>query len=483
MAVRFRHWQSPAQAPRAGRRSAPFRPTLDQLEDRCVPSVNTGTYHVTNLVSDQPGVALIQDPNLVNAWGISFSATSPFWVSDNGTGKTTLYGGDVNGSPFAKNPLEVNIPGGLPTGQVFNGSSDFVVHSGTSSGPARFLFASQAGIISGWNPGVPPPPPSHDAQVGATVADAVYTGLAIGKVGTANYLYAANFPAHTIDVFDKDFNLVHLSGSFSDPQLPNSYAPFNVQNLGGKLYVTYAQQSHKNPDEETDHGSGFVDVFDTSGNLLQRLIKGNHLKAPWGVAIAPSNFGPFSNALIVGNFGDGTLHAYNATDGRFLGTLQDESGKPIVIDGVWGITFGNGVAAGDTNALYFAAGPDDETHGLFGSIRLVAGSSARAAAHPAAAAAPGNGKATAARLDSTIGNALLAGAGTAAAHANLAAPHGTAAVEFVSPASPTTSAPSQAQATAVAARKVDPHVVAARDVIFSLHLPPLADGVGTDLAR
>jgi len=325
-------------------------------------------FHQTNLVSARPGLALIQDPNLVNPWGISMSATSPFWVANNVTGTATLYRGDVNGSPFVKNALIVTIPGGSPTGTVFNGTADFVVHSGTASGPGVFLFASQVGIISGWNPQVPPG--STQAQIGGG-AHAVYTGLAIGQAGGANYLYAPDFEHRHIDVYDKSFLIVSLDGSFDDPNIPDSYSPFNIQNLGGKLYVTYAQQSHKEPDEETDRGSGFVDVFDTSGHLLQRLISGNHLKAPWGLALAPADFGAFSHALLVGNFGDGQIHAYDPATGQYLGEMKAESGKPVVIDGLWGITFGNGVA-GDRNALYFAAGPDDETHGLFGSLRLVA---------------------------------------------------------------------------------------------------------------
>jgi uncharacterized protein (TIGR03118 family) len=329
-------------------------------------------YHQTNLVSDLPGIALIQDPNLVNPWGISMSATSPFWVANNGSGTSTLYAGDVNGSPLVKNSLVVSIPGGLPTGTVFNSGSatDFIVSSGTASGRATFLFASQVGILSGWSAGVPPPPPSKQAQVGAT-ADAVYTGLAIGQVGAASYLYAADFEHGRIDVYDKAFHLATLDGSFSDRNIPDSYSIFNIQNLGGELYVTYAQQSHKVPDEETDRGAGFVDVFDTSGHLLQRLIHGNHLRAPWGMALAPANFGAFGNALIVGNFGDGQLHAFDPKSGTYLGEMKDENGKPIVIEGLWGITFGNGGSGGDRNALYFAAGPDDETHGLFGSLRLV----------------------------------------------------------------------------------------------------------------
>jgi uncharacterized protein (TIGR03118 family) len=336
----------------------------------------SGVYHQTNLVSDLPGLALIQDPDLVNPWGISLSGGSPFWVANNGSGTSTLYAGDHVSPPvpLTKNALVVTIPDGLPTGTVFNtgGTTDFVVKSpGGASGRAAFLFASQVGIVSGWNPNVPAPG-SKQAQVGGT-GDAVYTGLAIGQVGTATYLYAADFEHGKIDVYDGTFHTPNppLDGSFNDPNIPNSYSNFNIQNIGGKLYVTYAQQSHKDPEDETDRGSGFVDVFDTSGHLLQRLILGNHLNAPWGLALAPPNFGAFSNALIVGNFGNGNLQAFDPDSGKYLGQLKDEGGKPIVIDGLWGITFGNGGNGGDKNALYFAAGIDDETHGLFGSLRAV----------------------------------------------------------------------------------------------------------------
>jgi uncharacterized protein (TIGR03118 family) len=340
-------------------------------------AAESNAYQQTNLVSDLPGMALIEDPDLVNPWGISMSATSPFWVANNGTGTSTLYAGDhLGGSLLTKNALVVTIPGGAPTGTVFNtgASTDFVVKSGAVSGRAAFLFASQVGIVSGWSPNVPAAG-SKQAQVGGT-GDAVYTGLAIGQVsngqgGTTTYLYAADFEHGKIDVYDGMFHAATLDGSFSDPNIPNSYSIFNVQNIGGKLYVTYAQQSHKEPDEETDRGSGFVDVFDTSGHLLQRLIEGNHLRAPWGIALAPANFGAFSNALIVGNFGDGQLHAFDADSGKYLGEMKNESGQPIVIDGLWGITFGNGGNGGDKNALYFAAGIQDETHGLFGSLRAV----------------------------------------------------------------------------------------------------------------
>ena len=380
------HRRLPARRSRATPRTPAFRPALEKLEDRCVPSTNTGAYHVTNLVSDQPGVALIQDTNLVNGWGISLNpAAGAFWVSANETGKATLYRGDVSGSAFVRVSLVVTIPDGLPTGQVFNGTSDFVIGGGSA---AVFIFASQAGDITAWNSAQ-----GTTAALMASVPDAVYTGLAIGSVGTANFLYAANFANNSIDVFNKDFSLQSAeSFPFSDPNLPPNYSPFNIQNLGGKLYVAYAQQDHANPDEETDHGAGFVDVFDTSGHLLQRLVKGNHLAAPWGLAIAPSDFGPFSNALLVGNFGNGHINAFDVGTGKFLGKLRDETGKPIVIDGLWGITFGNGVSAGDKNALYFAAGPDDETHGLFGSVRFV------------------NDSASAASIDATAVNALFASA-------------------------------------------------------------------------
>ena len=370
-------WSGEATRPRA-------RLELLRLEDRSTPSTS---YLVTNLVSDQPGVALITDPKLVNPWGIAESSASPFWVSNNGTASATLYQGDSPTRPaFTKNPLEVSIPsadpaGATPTGQVFNGSSDFKVPSGpTTTAAARFIFASQTGEIAGWNGGT-------QAKVAVTVPGASFTGLAIGSVGTANYLYAADFGHHTIDVFNGQYQPTTLAGSFTDPTMPHSYAPFNVQNLGGKLYVTYAQIDHQSPSDESDHGSGFVDVFDTSGNLLRRVVSGNHLKAPWGVAVAPSTFGDFSNDLLVGNFASGTIAAFDPTTGRFLGKLKGAAGKPIVIDGLWALTFGNGASGGDKSALYFSAGPDGETHGLFGSIRAteVAGRHAAVYLSPTAA--------------------------------------------------------------------------------------------------
>jgi uncharacterized protein (TIGR03118 family) len=325
-------------------------------------------YHQTNLVSDLPGLAQLTDPDLVNPWGLAAGPTTPAWVADNGTGKATIYPGFVNGSPIVKAGLVVSIPGGAPTGQVFNPTPGFVVHSGTSSGPALFIFDSEAGLVTGWNPGVPPPPPSTQAQVGASVPDAIYKGLAIASTADGTFLYGANFHQGRIDVFDSSFNLVHLSGSFADPQIPAGFAPFNVQELGGLLYVAYAKQDADREDEVAGPALGFVDVYSTSGHLLRHLIEHGQLNAPWGLVLAPAGFGRFSGALLVGNFGNGRINAYNPTTGEFLGRLRHEDGSPIQIDGLWALRFGNGVT-GTPSTLLFTAGIDDEAHGLFGAIQ------------------------------------------------------------------------------------------------------------------
>jgi len=324
-------------------------------------------YRQTNLVSDLPGIAQLTDPDLVNPWGLAAGPTTPAWVADNGTGKATIYSGFVDGSPIQKAPLVVSIPGGAPTGQVFNATNGFVVHSGDSSGAARFIFDSEAGLITGWNPGVPPPPPSTQAQVGASVPDAIYKGLAIASTATGTFLYAADFHHGQIDVFDSNFNLVHLSGSFSDGEIPPGFAPFNIQALGGLLYVAYAKQDADHEDEVAGPSLGFVDVYDTNGHLLRHLIERGQLNAPWGLVLAPAGFGRFSGALLVGNFGNGRINAYDPGTGEFLGRLRDEDNRPIEIDGLWALRFGNGVT-GDPTTLLFTAGIDDEHHGLFGGI-------------------------------------------------------------------------------------------------------------------
>jgi uncharacterized protein (TIGR03118 family) len=289
-------------------------------------------------------------------------------VADNGTDKATLYPGFVNGSPISKAPLVVNIPGGAPTGQVFNPTPGFVVHAGPARGPALFLFDSEAGLVTGWNPGVPPPPPSTQAQVGASVPHAIYKGLAIATTSAGTLLYGADFHHGRIDVFDQGWERVHLSGSFRDPKLPESFAPFNIQELGGRLYVAYAKQDADREDEVAGPGLGFVDVYSTSGHLLDRLVRRGQLNAPWGLVRAPATgFGRFSGDLLVGNFGDGHINAYDPETGAFRGRLRHEDGRPIQIEGLWALRFGNGVT-GTPTTLLFTAGIDDEAHGLFGAI-------------------------------------------------------------------------------------------------------------------
>jgi uncharacterized protein (TIGR03118 family) len=332
------------------------------------PSRARNAYHQTNLVSDLPGLAQLTDPDLVNPWGMAAGPATPVWVADNGTDKATIYPGFVNGSPIQKAPLVVSIPGGAPTGQVFNGTPGFEVRDGDASGPALFLFDSEAGLVTGWNPGVPPPPPSTQAQVGARVRHAIYKGLAIATTSAGTFLYGADFHRGRIDVFDQGFDRVHLPGRFQDRRLPRGYAPFNVQELGGRLYVAYAKQDADREDEVAGPGRGFVDVYSTSGHLLHRLIRRGQLNAPWGLVLAPAGFGRFSGDLLVGNFGDGRINAYDPRTGAFRGRLRHEDGRPIEIEGLWALRFGNGVT-GDPTTLLFTAGIDDEAHGLFGAIQ------------------------------------------------------------------------------------------------------------------
>jgi uncharacterized protein (TIGR03118 family) len=305
-------------------------------------------YAVTNLVSDVPGLANFTDSNLVNPWGITHTPTSPFWVSNNGSGVATLYNGA--GQPFpVASPLVVTIPGGTPTGVVFNANSAF--------NGDRFLFATAGGTIAGWSSGT-------TATLEQTVTGAVYTGLALNDSG--NLLYAANFAAGAINVFNGSFGPTSLSGSFADPSLPAGYTPFNVQNIGGRLLVTYVPKN-----TIVGSGTGIVDGFDFNGNFVGRLISGGALNAPWGLALAPGAFGQFSNALLVANSGDGTINAFNAATGASLGTLTDADGNPITIDGLRGLIVGNGGTGGNSDTLFFTAGPDWEQRSLFGSVAPV----------------------------------------------------------------------------------------------------------------
>ena len=328
--------------------------------------MDDNAYRVKNLVSDVPGWAANVDPHLVNAWGLAASPTSPWWVADNGTNVSTLYAGDGT-----KIPLTVRV-GGAPTGAVFNGGTDFVVHHGGFSGPSVFLFATEGGTIRGWNPGVPTPSPSTRSftVVNRHGKGAVFKGLAIISGPQGDLLYATDFINGRVDVFDGSFHQV-MRGSFVDPHMPDGYAPFGIQAVRNKVFVTFAKQD--GDDEADGPGLGYVDMFSMRGRFLARVASRHELNAPWGLAWAPANFGRFGGDLLVGNFGDGKIHAYGwGPHGFWLdGTLQRPNGHAIPIDGLWAIAFGNGAGAGATNALYFTAGPDGEAHGLFG--RIVAG--------------------------------------------------------------------------------------------------------------
>ncbi len=356
-----------------------------------------GFYRQTNLVSDLPNIARFQDTNLVNSWGLSHSPTSPWWISDNGTGLATVYKGD--GTPFpVGSPLVVTIPPpagspagttAAPTGNVFNPTSDFAVPvpQGPASKPSIFIFATEDGTISGWNPGVDPTHAilavDNSGVTQGVFTGAVYKGLALAQTSSGNFLYATNFRFGTVEQYDANFHFVR---SFTDPDLNKQcdltvltnqcFAPFGIQNIGGKLYVTFALQKAGTPgqpgtfkhDDQAGPGNGFVDVFDTNGNLIQRFASHGTLNSPWGLTLAPEGFGRFGKDLLVGNFGDGRINAFEPDTGAFRGQLKDQEGNPITINGLWGLGFGNGGLAGPTDTLFFTAGINDEADGLFGSI-------------------------------------------------------------------------------------------------------------------
>ena len=342
-----------------------------------------GFYQQTNLVSDIAGVALFTDKNLVNPWGLSHPPTGPWWVSDNGTGLSTLYNGNGRKFPVGS-PLVVTIapPAGgtsaAPTGNVFNpvngtNPDDFVVSENGKSGPSLFMFATEDGTISGWNPGVDLTNAILAVDRSGVGAGAVYKGLAFGQSGEHEFIYATNFRFGKVEQFDANFNLVR---SFTDSQLshtcplPNQcFAPFGIQNIGGNLYVTFALQDAAHHDDASGPSRGFVDVFDTNGKLKTRLISRGALNSPWGLALAPSNFGQFSNDLLVGNFGNGHINVFDPNTGALLGQLKNQKGLIISIDGLWALVFGNGQTAGPTNTLFFTAGINGEADGLFGNIQ------------------------------------------------------------------------------------------------------------------
>jgi uncharacterized protein (TIGR03118 family) len=296
------------------------------------------------------------DPDLVNGWGLSRGPATPWWVSDNGTDKSTLYNGIGT-----KLGLVVTIPGGAPTGTVFNGNP-------ASFNGDPFLFDSEAGIISAWRGAL-----GTAAEVGTdqSARHAVYKGLAIGTLKGKDYLYATDFHNNRIDVFNSTFVLQQWAGAFKDPKLPHHYAPFGIQNLNGRIFVTYAKQQAGSDDEKAGQGLGIVDMYRVDGKFLARVGTFGVLNAPWGLAMAPTHFGRFNGDLIVGNFGDGRLHAFH-WDGHhwhLAGTLLKANHNSVRIKGLWAIAFGGGTANnGSLNALYYAAGPNDEAGGAFGTI-------------------------------------------------------------------------------------------------------------------
>ncbi len=324
-----------------------------------VPVLST-SYAETKLVADDPSLgAATVDPNLVNAWGLAFSSGGTLWVSDNGTSLATLYDGTG-----AKLSLVVGVPqaggspGGKPTGQVFNSTTDFPINGGNK---ALFIYASEDGTISAWNQGS-----GTTAQIVAdrSANDAVYKGLAIASNGGANFLYATNFKGNSVDKFDKNFAYV---SSFTDTSVPSGYGPFGIHTINGQLYVTFAKQ--KGPDNEDDEagvGNGFVDIFNPDGTLVKRFASSGWLNSPWAVVAAPADFGSAGGDILIGNFGDGLIGAYDATSGAFRGFLHDSNNASLVIPGLWDLQFGVGSAP--ASSLYFSAGPDDETHGLLGTL-------------------------------------------------------------------------------------------------------------------
>jgi uncharacterized protein (TIGR03118 family) len=320
-------------------------------------------YSVQNLVSDTATTAPTTDASLVNGWGLSAGPTTPWWTSNNGTNTTTLY----NGSG-AKQALTVSVPGG-PTGTVYNGTAaDFAVTQNGKTGSARFLFSTEGGMILGWSPTVNAvtaiPGVDHSSQ------GAVYKGLAT----MSDRLYATDFHNGRVDVFDASFNPVPLAGGFQDKKLPKGFAPFGIQALSGNIFVTYAKQDSAKHDDVAGPGAGYVDEFTPDGALVGRVASGGRKNAPpnapWGLALAPSTFGVFAGDVLVGNFGNGRISAYQDRGGKWVykGQLRLGDGNLVTVEGLWAIAFGNGAAAGPTSTLYVLAGPGDEKHGMLGAI-------------------------------------------------------------------------------------------------------------------
>jgi uncharacterized protein (TIGR03118 family) len=333
----------------------------------------SNTYEQINIASNRPTVPNHMDPRLINAWGLVISPTGLLYVADNGTGLSTIY--SPSGIPF---PFSISVPSptgattSSPTGVVFNATESFKILSNGNVVPATFLFSTEDGGIAGW---YAPTAPAHAVvATDRSVANAVYKGLAVGHAHGADRLYATDFHNAHVDVFDGNFSLQNDPMAFVDPYLPPGYAPFGISDIEGSIVVTYAKQKPPdNHDDDAGPGHGFVDLFRTDGTFVRRIASEGELNSPWGIALAPTGFGPLGHALLIGNFGDGRILAYNVSTGAFLGVVRDETGKTIVIPGLWSIVFrpnieNDGVPAGETR-LYFTSGPADESNGVMGFIR------------------------------------------------------------------------------------------------------------------
>jgi len=327
------------------------------------------SYTQTNLVSDTAGVAKITDPNLSNPWGISFfpGAGNPFWISDNNSGVSTLYDAQGNIQTLV---VTIPPPAGVaavsaPSGTVANGTQGFQVTSGGTTGPSLFIFDTEDGTISGWNGNGTNAALAVDTSQGG--AGAVYKGLALITNSTGTFLLAANFRSPALEVYDANFQLAHLTGAFLDPNLPAGFVPFGVHVLGSQVVVTYALQDAPKHDPVNAPGNGFVSLFDLNGNFVRRVASNGNLNSPWGAVIAPAGFGAFGGDLLVGNFGDGTINAFDLASGNLIGQLQDANGQAIVNLSLWDMVFGAG-GTGDPNTLYFTSGLTDEMHGLFATL-------------------------------------------------------------------------------------------------------------------
>jgi uncharacterized protein (TIGR03118 family) len=332
-----------------------------------------GSHHAlavqqVNLVSDQPGKAVLQDPDLVNPWGLSLGATTPLWVSNQGTSTSTLYSSAPGSNVVTKSPaVRVTVP--LPTGQVSNPGTGFVVSNATASAPARFIFATLTGQIAAWSPTINPL--MGPADIKATTKGAAYTGLAISPA--ADRLFAANFAQGRVDVFDSAFMPVKLSRwAFRDFSLPHGYAPFNVQTLNDRIFVTYAKPDPKTGRSQAGRGLGYVDEYTVDGRFVTRVASRGTLNAPWGLTLAPTTWGEPTGTLLVGNFGDGRINILRPKSHdrfEFAGQVRNSHGKTLVIDGLWALLPGTATTGG-TDTLWFSAGPANETHGLLGQLRM-----------------------------------------------------------------------------------------------------------------